>query len=222
MERLDGLDLDLISRLERLYVAVVSDCLDNVGIRDNVLAPHIRPLFPGAKLAGFAATAHVRVVDGPPDDPADNYKNELAAVDAMQPGDVMVVSTCRASFWGELLSTAAVRRGARGIVADAYTRDTTAIEHMGFPTFIAGIHAPDSLGRVDVDEYGGSIECAGVQVEPGDLVLADNDGVVVVPYAVAGEVIGLAERKVAAEDEMRADLAAGLPVSEAFSRYGIL
>jgi 4-hydroxy-4-methyl-2-oxoglutarate aldolase len=222
LTRDDGRDLSLVARLDRLHVSVVSDCLDAVGFRDNVLAPHVRPLWPDARMAGYAATVSIVAVDAPPADPSDNYRNELAAVDALQPGDVMVVSTCHLSYWGELLSTAAVRRGAHGIVADAYTRDTQAIIDLPFPTFVAGIHAQDSLGRVDVDRFGAPITCAGVEVRSGDLVLADHDGVAVIPIEVAEEVLAAAERKLATEDEMRADLAAGMPVSAAFQAYGVL
>jgi 4-hydroxy-4-methyl-2-oxoglutarate aldolase len=222
LSRHDDRDLSLVARLDRLYVAVVSDCLDRVGFRGNVMEPHVRPLWPGARMAGYAATVSIVPVDAPPADPADNYKNELAAVDALQPGDVMVVSTCHLSYWGELLSTTAVRRGAHGIVADAYTRDTQAIIDLPFPTFVAGIQAQDSLGRVDVDRFGDPITCAGVAVRTGDLVLADHDGVVVIPIEVAAEVLDAAERKVAMEDEMRADLAAGMSVSAAFQAYGVL
>ena len=220
--RTDGRDLDVIARLARLHVAVVSDCLDTVGVRDHVLAPRIRPLWAGCTTAGYAATVHLIPVDARPEDPRDNYRNELAAVDALQPGDVMVVSTCALSYWGELLSTAAIRRGAAGIVADAYTRDADAIEHLGFPTFVAGIQAQDSLGRVDVDGYGEPIDCAGVRVTQGDLVLADRDGVVVVPAALAEEVLDRAEQKVAMETAMREDLTHGMSVSAAFGRHGIL
>jgi 4-hydroxy-4-methyl-2-oxoglutarate aldolase len=222
LQRADGRDLQLIARLGQLHVAVVSDCLDAVGVRKNVLEPHVRPLTQGSTVAGYAATVHIVEVDAPPVDPADNYRNELAAVDALQPGDVMVVSTLHMSYWGELLSTAAIRRGAHGIVADAYTRDIQAIQKLGFPTFVAGIQAQDSLGRVDVDVFGEPITCAGVQVDQGDLILGGADGVVVVPHRVADEVITLAERKIAVEDEMRADLNGGMAVSDAFRSYGIL
>ena len=220
--RQDGRYLSLVERLRHLHVAVVSDCLDSVGVRDNVLVPDIRPLVAGMVAVGYAAPVHIIPVDAPPVDPADAYRNELAAVDALEPGDVMVVGGCRLSYWGELLSTAAIRGGANGIVADAYSRDVAAIERIGFPTFVAGIQAQDSLGRVDVDEYGAPVECGGVTVAAGDLVLADGDGVVIIPASHAEEVVDRAERKVATESEMRADLADGLSVSEAFRRYGIL
>lgn len=219
--RTDERDLSLLRRFEELHVPAISDCLDQLSVRDNVLDPRIRPLFP-ARLAGYAAPVHAHQVDGPPGDPADYYKNELAAVDALQPGDVLVVSTCLLSFWGELLTTAALRRGARGIVGDTYTRDTDAIERIGFPTFIAGIQPQDSLGRVDVDAFGEPVECGGVVVHPGDVILADRDGVVVVPAHLALEVLERAEQKVAVEADMREELKQGLSVSDAFRRFGIL
>jgi 4-hydroxy-4-methyl-2-oxoglutarate aldolase len=215
-------DLSPVERLERLYPAVVADCLDSVGLRNQVMEPHIRPLYPSAKLAGHAMTVHCVEVDAPPGDRGEYYKGELQAVDALRPGDVMIVSTCRASYWGELLATASRYRGARGIVADAYTRDTLALIEMEFPTFAAGISAYDSLGRIDVDKVGVPIECGGVTVEPGDLVLADHDGVVVLPAGVAGEVLTLAEEKVSGENLVREKLAEGMPVWEAFQTYGVI
>jgi 4-hydroxy-4-methyl-2-oxoglutarate aldolase len=215
-------DLGLVDRLGRLYSAVVADALDRLGIQANAMAPRIRPLYPTAKLAGFAATVHCIEVDGPPAAREDWYKGELEAVDALAPGDVMVVSTCGGCYWGELLATASRYRGARGIVVDAYTRDTLALIEMEFPTFVAGISPQDSLGRIEVDTVGVPVECGGITVHPGDLVLGDHDGVVVVPSAVAEEVLTLAEQKVTGEDLVREKLAEGMPVSEAFRTYGVI
>ena len=215
-------DLTLIDRLERLHPAVVADCLDGLGVRSQVLDPGIRPLYPGAKVAGFATTVRCVEVDTVPESRDDWYRGELAAVDALGPGEVMVVSTCRGSFWGELLATAARYRGARGIVADAYTRDTLALIEMEFPTFAAGIHCADSLGRIDVDAVGVPILCGGVEVAPGDLVLGDYDGVVVIPGALAEEAVGLAEEKIRGENLVREKLAEGMPVAEAFRAYGVI
>jgi 4-hydroxy-4-methyl-2-oxoglutarate aldolase len=215
-------DLELLGRLEGLHPAAVADCLDRLGLRRQVMSPHIRPLFPEAKLAGYASTVHCVEVDEVPADQAQWYRGELAAVDALGPGDVMVVSTCRGSYWGELLATASRQRGAHGVVLDAYTRDTLALIEMRFPTFAAGIHCADSLGRIDVDAVGVRIECGGVAVEPGDLVLADHDGVVVIPGVRAEEVVLLAEEKVADETVVRGKLAEGMPVDEAFRTYGVI
>jgi 4-hydroxy-4-methyl-2-oxoglutarate aldolase len=215
----DGRDVEQLARLDKLHVAAVSDCLDRIGIRDNVMAPHIRPLAPGMRLAGFAATVLAVQVDAVPEDA---YAGEIHAVDSQQPGDVMVVSTCNGSYWGELLATSSRRRGAVGIVADCYTRDIRSLIAMNYPTFVAGISAQDSLGRIDVADVGGEIECGGVRVSKGDLILADDDGVVVVPAGVADEVLGLSEEKVATENIVRASLADGSTVKEVFAAYGIL
>ena len=212
----------LIDRLDRLYPAVVADCLDKVGVRANVMDPRIRPIYPSARMAGVASTVHAIEVESPPDNPDDYYKGELRAVDALTDGDIMVVSQARGSYWGELLATASRYRGARGIVADTWARDTLQLTEMEFPTFVAGINCHDSLGRIDVESVGTPIECGGVCVEQGDLILADFDGVVVIPAAVANEVISLAEEKVAGENLVRSKLAEGMPVWEAFRTYGVI
>jgi 4-hydroxy-4-methyl-2-oxoglutarate aldolase len=215
-------DPHLLERLERLYPAVVADCLDRVGLRTQVLDARIRPLDPASRLAGYAATLHFVEVESVPESRDDWYRNLLAAIDALRPGDVVVASRSRGSTWGELLSTASRYRGARGIVADSYVRDTLALIAMEFPTFAAGIHCADSLGRLEVEAFGVPVECGGVAVAPGDLVLGDHDGVVVVPSARAEEVLALAEEKVAGENLVRENLAEGMPVSEAFRTYGVI
>jgi regulator of RNase E activity RraA len=212
----------MLERLRRLYPAVVSDCLDRLGYRQQVMRPHIRPLYPEARLAGFAMTVHCIEVDALPANADNYYKGELQAVDSLSRGDVMIVSTCDGSYWGELLATASRHRGAVGIVADAYTRDTDRLIEMQFPTFVAGISACDSLGRIDIDQVQVPIECGGVSVKPDDLVLADFDGVVVVPSEVAEEAITGAEEKVSGENLVREKLAEGMPVWEAFRTYGVI
>jgi regulator of RNase E activity RraA len=214
-------DMDLLARLEKLYVAVVADCLDRVGVRSNLLAPHVRPLYPGARVAGYALTVHIVEVDEAP--PREQwYEGEIQAVDSQQPGDVMVVSSTPGSYWGELLATASRVRGARGLVGDCYARDTAELIKMRYPTFVRGPLAYDSLGRIDVDGVGVPIECAGVTVHPGDLVIGDDDGVAIVPRALADKVIGFAEEKVTGENTVRDRLAEGMPVAEAFRTYGVL
>lgn len=220
--RPDGRDLDLIGRVEALHVAVLSDCLDQLGVRDNVMEHHIRPLTDESRVAGYAATVKLVEVDSAPADSADWYRGEIEALELMQPGDVMVASTCPASYWGELLANASRSHGVRGVVADAYTRDVTSLRTLGFPVFVAGIQAQDSLGRVDVAEANVPITCGGVEVNPGDVIAADQDGVVVIPEAIAQQVVERAETKVAAESEMRTDLRNGMALSEAFDKYRIL
>jgi regulator of RNase E activity RraA len=209
-----------VDRLARLYTPVVADVLDRLGYREQAMRADIRPLFPEARAAGVART--VRTIKPPDVSVAEPYKGEMAAVDDLSPGDVLVVSECEASFWGELLSTAARYRNCRGVVIDGFTRDTRAIIAMGFPVFCRGVHPADSLGRIDVADHDVSIRCGGVLVLPGDLILADEDGIVAVPRAIAEQALTLAEEKVRGENLVRQALAQGMSVTEAFKRYGIL
>jgi 4-hydroxy-4-methyl-2-oxoglutarate aldolase len=207
-------------RLAKLYTPVVADVLDKLGFRSQAMHARIRPLWPEAKAAGFALT--VQTVPAREIAPAHPYAGELAAVDSLKADDVLVVSESAWSFWGELLSTAANFRKCRGVVLDGPTRDSPAIRKMGFPVFHVGFHPADSLGRLDVVAHNIPIECGGVLVYPGDLVLADHDGVVVVPNAAAEEALRLAEEKVSGENLVRKALAEGMPTTEAFKKYGIL
>jgi regulator of RNase E activity RraA len=209
-----------IERLNKLYTPVVADVLDRLGYRNQMMRPEIRPLYPKARLAGFALT--VQTAPATEIAPAEPYKGEMAAVDALAALDVMVVSESHFAYWGELLSTAARYRKASGIVIDGYTRDTEAIIEMNFPVFCRGIHPSDSLGRVDVLGHNVPIVCGGATVMPGDLILADYDGIVVVPTAIAEKTLEAAEAKVKGENLVRQKLAEGMSVTEAFKRYGIL
>lgn len=210
---------DWVERLGALYTGVVADVLDRLGYPDQCLRADIRPLQRGMRMAGFARTVQIVPVS---EVPAEPYKGEIEAVDALGPGDVMVISTCEGSCWGELLSTAAMYRDCRGIVIDGYTRDSQAIITMGFPVFCRGIHPTDSLGRLDVTSHDVPIECGGVKIQPGDMVLADHDGVVILPGREVEKVLTMAEEKLQGENVVREKLAEGMSVSEAFRQHGIL
>jgi regulator of RNase E activity RraA len=212
----------VIDRCGALHPAVVSDILDQLGYRQQVMAPRIRPLFPEARVVGRARTVRAVPVEAPPKRPEDNYQKQIEAIESLGPGDVMVVSTIEVCFWGELLSLAARGRGASGIVIDGYTRDIDGIVGLGFPTFVAGIHAADALGRVEVVDFGCQISAGDVAVDEGDLILGASDGVVVVPSAVAEQVVAQAEEKVRDENTVRVKLGDGMSVSEAYLRYGTL
>ena len=177
---------------------------------------------PGATVAGYALTVHVVEVEAIPADRDAWYRGEIQAVDSQQEGDVMVVSSSSGSYWGELLATASRVRGARGIVGDCYARDIATLVEMRYPTFVAGALAYDSLGRIDVKAVGVPIECAGVTVHSGDMVIGDDDGVAVIPRGVAEEVVRLAEEKASSENVVRDRLLEGMPVAEAFRTYGVL
>jgi regulator of RNase E activity RraA len=212
----------LLDRCRGLYPAVVSDILDQLGYRDQVMAPRVRPLYPEAALAGYARTMRTELIDEGSVDPADPYRGQIAAIESLAPGHVLVVSRTDTCVWGELMSLAARNRGAHGIIIDGYTRDCHGVVQLGFPTFVTGIHVADALGRVDVVEHAIDITCGDVVVHDGDLVLAGYDGVVVVPASVADEVVTRAEEKVSGENVVRAKLAEGMSLSQAWERYGIL
>jgi 4-hydroxy-4-methyl-2-oxoglutarate aldolase len=212
----------LIGRLERLNVAVVADILDTLGHREQVMAPRVRPLFEDARLAGRARTVLVARTDRIPDRRDERYRLQLQAIEGLQPGDVIVTSPIDVSFWGELMSTAARAKRSPGIVVDGYVRDVEALVAMRFPTFCAGVHAADSLGRCEVVEIGGAIVSGEVTVHDGDLVHAGRDGVVIVPAAAAEQTIAAAEEKLSGENVVKARLEEGLGITEAFLTYGIL
>jgi regulator of RNase E activity RraA len=216
----DGFDFAEIKR--KLYSAVIADVLDALGFRYQAMTPGIRPLSPSFKVVGRAFTVLAASVY---EIPADPYEKELEAVDNLKAGDVLV-GTVNGSvicgFWGELLSTAAVSKGASGAVVDGFTRDSQPIIEMGFPVFARGYNPLDSKGRVEVSSYGTPIECGGVKISTGDLVFADLDGVVVTPRPVVDKVIGKALDKVESEDGMRNALKSGVGVVQAYRQHGIL
>jgi len=210
------------AQLDTLYSAVVCDILDSLGYRNQSLTPDIRPLTPCKKIIGKIFTGHARAVDSAPEKP---YKLEIEAVESMQRGDIFVISTGKdrtCGFWGELLTTACLYKGIGGVVMDGCTRDLWKIKDLNFPVFGTGYHPADSKGRVDIFELQTDIELGGVSIRPGDLLIGDEDGCVVVPQIVMEETLRLAFEKVSGENIVRADLAAGVPMGEVFRRYGIL
>ena len=209
-----------IDRLRKLHTPVIADVLDKLGFRNQCMNPLLRPLFPTARLAGFALT--VQTSPASVINPAHPYAGELTAVDALKENDVMVVSECEFSFWGELLSTSARFRGSSGIVIDGYTRDSQAITQLQFPVFCRGCHPADSLGRLEVVAHNVPIHCGGVFMAAGDLILADSDGIVVVPNSYAEQALALAEEKIRGENLVRAALEQGMSTTEAFATFGIL
>lgn len=209
---------------ERLYTAVISDVLDACGYRNQALASAIRPLDDALVMAGYARTGVYREVYHV--EPGENpYALEIALVDDLKRDDVVVFGcggSQRIAPWGELLSTAAKARGAAGCVTDGLVRDTRQIRRLGFPVFHGGIAPLDSKGRGKVAEIDVPIRCAGVLIHPGDLVVGDADGAVVIPREVEDEVLKRAFDKVSGEDSTRAELEAGAKLADVFARHGIL
>ena len=205
----------------RVYSALISDALDALHASNQVMAPRIRPIQPLPRtLVGRAATARAVPVDDAPEEP---YSVLLEAMDGLGAGDILIVAgEPRSAIFGGLLATAARARGGIGCVVDGSVRDARELMSMEFPTFATGFSPADSFGRDEVVEQGAPIECGGVTVQPGDLVVADHDGIAVVPAEVEERVLDHALAKLDRERDMRTDLAEGLPAGEAFAKYGIL
>ena len=218
-------DEKLIESVRRsLYAAVLSDVLDGLGYRHQVLPPWVRPLDERVVLCGRARTGLYRDVYHVP--PGHNpYELEIALVDDLRPGDVPVLGCGRSGRiapWGELLTTASMARGAHGCVTDGLVRDTNAIRELQFPVFHGGIGPLDSKGRGEVCAIDVPLECAGVSVNPGDLVFGDADGVIVVPQPVVVQTVNKALEKVEGEDRTRAELKQGARLADVFKKYGVL
>jgi 4-hydroxy-4-methyl-2-oxoglutarate aldolase len=207
---------------ELLTSAVVADVLDGLGHRHSALPPAIRPLRPEWKLLGRARTLSTLPVAIEPEKP---YAIELECIDALGPGDVLVATTNGdhgSALWGELLSTAARAHGAVGAVIDGLTRDAARILAMDFPVFASGFSPLDSKGRLDGICHGVPVRIGPCLVHPGDWVIGDIDGVVVIPAAVAETAFARALEKVSGENRVREELARGRSVREVFAEYGIL
>jgi len=207
---------------QKLAASVISDILDALGFRDQVMRATIRPLSPQAMVVGRAMPVLYAEVFEVPEKP---YQMEMEVVDSLKPDDVLVAYapvTAKAAVWGGLLSTAAKARGARGAVIEGMTRDSKAITAMSFPVFATGISPLDAKGRLRVFAYRCAIECGGVLVEPGDIIFGDIDGVVVIPQDVALETVNEAVRKAEVEERTSEELKKGILLRDVYTKYGAL
>ncbi len=208
---------------QTLYSAVVCDALDAAGFPHQSPRVSLVPLtLPNSVLIGRCKTtlwADMAHVDPQP------YELELAAVDSCKTDDVLIAAaggSARSGIWGELLTTAARNQGCIGAIIDGMVRDVGKMRAVGFPVFARGSCIYDSKDRQRVIDVDVPVEIAGVRFSPGDLVIADEDGIVVVPYAVEETVIQQAWEKVHAENQVRDAIAGGMKATEAFRTFGVL
>lgn len=206
----------------KLYTAVISDVLDAMGLRDQVMRADLNALQEGSVVAGRARTLlavdYYERLEQP-------YATELEFIETLVPGDLVVAGTNQSTqngLWGELLSTASKVRGARGAIVDGFIRDVRKIKQLGFPLWCTGTKPVDSAGRGLTLAYDCTVKCGGVLVHPGDVVFGDEDGVVVIPQGVVSQVVKTALDKVEAEDATRNALRDGMPFSEVFEKFGVL
>ena len=211
---------------KNLYVAAVCDILDELGFRNQAMHQRLRPLLPDPENCGFIGRARTfrwmetdYVVEDNP------YGLEIEAMDSLKSGDVAVHSTDHSGTnapWGELMSTIAKRNGVSGCVCDSQIRDCVKIMKMGFPVYFTGIRPLDSKGRAMVISYDVPVKCGDVLVNPGDIVYADFDGIVVVPKAVEQVVFEKANEKVNKENLSRKELLSGKTLREVYDKYKAL
>ena len=207
-----------------LFVPVVCDVLDGLGYRQQAMHQRLRPLDPNnCTFVGRART--FRWVETECVSERNPYELEIRAMDSLGPHDVAVHSTdanLTNAPWGELMSTVAKRNGAVGCVCDSNIRDCRKIVKMAFPIFHVGVRPVDSKGRGRVTAYDIPIRCGEVLVQPGDLIFADFDGVVVIPQAVEPQVLELAFEKASKENASRRELLKGRSLREVFDEFGVL
>lgn len=207
---------------EQLYSGLLSDACDRLGITSRVVRPGLRPAWPGATLCGNARLIHAQATGWQPMSP---YARQIEALDALRPDDLVVATIGNdpgCGLWGELFSTAARARGARGALVDGNIRDTDKVASMRFPVFSRGFSPLDSLGRLEVVPDVPLVVVGGVEVRAGDLVFGDIDGVVIVPQEQATDVLRIAFEKHDTEDTMRDELRAGVLLKDAFERHRVL
>ena len=205
-----------------LYSAAVADAIDHIGLRRQSPRVPLQPLTGIPRLIGRCKTT--LWIDFDYED-RNSYEGELKAVDSCRPDDVMICAgqgSMRAAIWGELLALAARNAGCVGAIIDGATRDVTQLESLAFPVFARGTSVYDAMNRQKVMEYDIPVDIDGVRFNPGDLVIADRDGVVVVPQEVETDVIGQAWTKVQGETRVREEIRQGMKASEAWERFGIL
>ncbi len=206
-----------------LTVPLLCDALDAHGLSCQSPRLPIKPLtsvspllLGRAKTTLWADMAH--------QDPQP-YQLELAAIDSCRPDEVIVCAaggSFRSGIWGELLTAAATNVGCVGVIVDGAIRDLARIRELGFPVYARGCNPYDSRNRQRVIDYDVPVEWDSVRIEPGDLIAADEDGIVVIPRRVEASVLAAAMEKVGAENRVRDAIVAGMSATQAFETFGVL
>ena len=215
-------DSQLFSLIQReLYTPVVGDVLDDLGFTHQFLPQPIQPMREAMKIVGRAMPVLMIDVHGKQKHP---FGKLTEALDQLQPGDIYLAGggAMRCAYWGEILTATAKKRGALGAVIDGFHRDTPKVLEQNWPVFSRGRFAQDSGVRTQVVDYRCPIEIGQVEIQPGDLVFGDLDGVVIVPKKSETEAVRRALEKARGEKLVRREIEGGMSSTDAFKKYGIL
>ena len=224
-------DNELFTLIKKeLFSAVVGDIMDKMNYLNQFLSPRIQPLRDDMFIAGRAMPVLEADVFGEYHESSSNavlkrsFGLMLEALDDLRQNEVYVCTGASANYalWGELMSTRAARLGAAGAVVDGYSRDTAGILNMNFPTFSYGRYAQDQTPRGKVIDFRIPVEMNGVKIYPGDIIVADIDGVCVVPASIEEDVFMKALEKARGEKLVKKAIENGMSAREAFDKYGIM
>ena len=213
---------NLPRRLARVPTAAVTDVLDDMGLQRQTLPAAIQPLVPDMRLAGYAFTARGRAHRGSPRERDQTLRRFLTMLGAVPADSVLVLATNDnvAAHFGELSAEWFRTRRVRGAVVDGGTRDAATLARIRFPTFVRYRSPQDSVPRWRVSDWGQPLVIGGVRIALGDVIVADLDGVVVVPRRVAHEVVARCEKLVTAESAVRKAVKRGMTPLAAYEKLG--
>lgn len=203
-------------RFQKLATTNLSDALDKVGIKGAVIG--IRPMFDCPKIVGRAVTIKITAAGMV----KSKYHLGVRAIDSANPGDVIVIDNrgdINNNCWGEILSMAAKMKGVSGVVVDGAVRDLDACKEFGFPVYAKGVVPITARGRVMEESFNEIIRIGDIQVRPGDIVVADVNGVVIIPEEKIDEVLEVAEDIFKKEEAMIEELRKGFSILEVDQRY---
>lgn len=206
---------------EKLNTSVLGDILDSYGYYHQILPPYIKAMKEGQKIVGYAMPVLMIDVFGPQKVP---FGKLTEALDQIEEDEVYICTggTKRCAYWGELLTTTAKYRGGTGAIIDGYHRDTRQIKEIDWPVFSQGGYAQDSSVRTQVIDYRCPIEIGNVIINNRDLIVADEDGVIIVPKKLEEIVIQEALKKIEGENLFVEAIKSGMTATEAFKKFGVL
>jgi regulator of RNase E activity RraA len=213
---------NLPRRFARVPTAAITDVMDELGLQRQTLPATIQPLIPDMRLAGYAFTARGRAHRGSPRERDQTLRRFLAMLGAVPADSVLVLATNDnvAAHFGELSAEWFRARRVRGAVIDGGTRDAASLARLRFPTFVRYRNPQDSVPRWRVSDWGQPLIIGGVRVTLGDVIVADLDGIVVIPRRVAHEVVTRCDRLVATESAVRKAVKRGTSPLAAYERFG--